>query len=29
MQKFDTTAPISAVLDVPAGRVWFIAARNL
>ncbi|MEV6547484.1 DUF4097 family beta strand repeat-containing protein [Streptomyces sp. NPDC051597] len=26
MQKFDTTAPISAVLDVPAGRVRFIAA---
>ncbi|MEU4152513.1 DUF4097 family beta strand repeat-containing protein [Streptomyces sp. NPDC026659] len=26
MQKFDTTAPISAVLDVPAGRVQFIAA---
>ncbi|MER6910376.1 DUF4097 family beta strand repeat-containing protein [Streptomyces sp. NPDC000594] len=26
MQKFDTTAPISAVLDIPAGRVRFIAA---
>jgi DUF4097 and DUF4098 domain-containing protein YvlB len=26
MQKFDTTAPISAVLDIPAGRVKFIAA---
>ncbi|MYQ44524.1 DUF4097 family beta strand repeat protein [Streptomyces sp. SID4985] len=26
MQKFDTTAPISAVLDIPAGRVQFIAA---
>ncbi|MEU8590196.1 DUF4097 family beta strand repeat-containing protein [Streptomyces sp. NPDC048664] len=26
MQKFDTTAPISVVLDVPAGRVQFIAA---
>ena len=26
MQKFDTPAPISAVLDVPAGRVQFIAA---
>ncbi|HEY0539093.1 MAG TPA: DUF4097 family beta strand repeat-containing protein [Actinoallomurus sp.] len=26
MQKFDTPAPISAVLDVPAGRVRFIAA---
>ncbi|MFF0290212.1 DUF4097 family beta strand repeat-containing protein [Streptomyces sp. NPDC005262] len=26
MQKFDTAAPISAVLDVPAGRIRFIAA---
>jgi len=26
MQKFDTPAPISAVLDVPAGRVRFIAS---
>ena len=26
MQKFDTPAPISAVLDIPAGRVRFIAA---
>ncbi|GAA1281146.1 DUF4097 family beta strand repeat-containing protein [Planotetraspora silvatica] len=26
MQKFDTTAPITAVLDIPAGRVQFIAA---
>ncbi|MCF3103918.1 DUF4097 family beta strand repeat protein [Streptomyces roseoverticillatus] len=26
MQKFDTTAPISAVLNVPAGRVQLIAA---
>ncbi|GGQ23995.1 DUF4097 and DUF4098 domain-containing protein YvlB [Actinomadura coerulea] len=26
MQKFDTPAPISAVLDVPAGRVQLIAA---
>jgi Toastrack DUF4097 len=26
MQKFDTPAPISAVLDFPAGRVQFIAA---
>jgi DUF4097 and DUF4098 domain-containing protein YvlB len=26
MHTFDTTAPISAVLDVPAGRVQFIAA---
>ncbi|MFC8454833.1 DUF4097 family beta strand repeat-containing protein [Kitasatospora sp. NPDC057223] len=26
MQKFDTPAPISAVLDVPAGRISFIAA---
>ncbi|MCX5376656.1 DUF4097 family beta strand repeat-containing protein [Streptomyces sp. NBC_00091] len=26
MQKFDTTAPVSAVLDIPAGRVRFIAA---
>ncbi|MEU9666399.1 DUF4097 family beta strand repeat-containing protein [Streptomyces bobili] len=26
MQKFATTAPISAVLDIPAGRIQFIAA---
>jgi DUF4097 and DUF4098 domain-containing protein YvlB len=26
MQKFDTPAPISAVLDFPAGRIQFIAA---
>ncbi len=26
MQKFDTPTPISAVLDVPAGRIQFIAA---
>ncbi|MFD8079904.1 hypothetical protein ACFV3E_45880 [Streptomyces sp. NPDC059718] len=26
MQKFDTPAPILAVLDVPAGRIRFIAA---
>lgn len=26
MQKFETPAPISAVLDIPAGRVRFIAA---
>jgi hypothetical protein len=26
MQKFDTPAPISAVMDIPAGRVQFIAA---
>lgn len=26
MQKFDTPAPVSAVLDIPAGRVQFIAA---
>lgn len=26
MQKFDTTAPITTVLDIPAGRVRFIAA---
>lgn len=26
MQKFDTPAPISAVLDIPAGRVRFICA---
>ncbi|MGW4164307.1 DUF4097 family beta strand repeat-containing protein [Streptomyces sp. NPDC004788] len=26
MQKFATTAPITAVLDIPAGRVQFIAA---
>ncbi|MFE9635288.1 DUF4097 family beta strand repeat-containing protein [Streptomyces sp. NPDC006463] len=26
MQKFDTAAPIAAVLDIPAGRIRFIAA---
>ncbi|XUM00042.1 DUF4097 family beta strand repeat-containing protein [Streptomyces venezuelae ATCC 10712] len=26
MQKFATTVPVSAVLDVPAGRILFIAA---
>ncbi|GGX84596.1 DUF4097 family beta strand repeat-containing protein [Streptomyces hiroshimensis] len=26
MQKFDTAAPVSAVLDIPAGRIRFIAA---
>ncbi|WP_344467901.1 DUF4097 family beta strand repeat-containing protein [Kitasatospora kazusensis] len=26
MQKFDTAAPVSAVLDVPAGRILLIAA---
>ncbi|MER6994408.1 DUF4097 family beta strand repeat-containing protein [Streptomyces sp. NPDC000410] len=26
MQNFDTAAPISAVLDIPAGRIQFIAA---
>ncbi|WP_329344799.1 DUF4097 domain-containing protein (plasmid) [Streptomyces sp. NBC_00663] len=26
MQNFDTPAPISAVLDIPAGRVRFVAA---
>ncbi|MFI0241831.1 DUF4097 family beta strand repeat-containing protein [Streptomyces sp. NPDC016845] len=26
MQKFATTAPVSAVLDIPAGRIQFIAA---
>ncbi|MGC4984738.1 DUF4097 family beta strand repeat-containing protein [Streptomyces sp. DT193] len=25
-QKFDTSAPISAVVDIPAGRIQFIAA---
>ncbi|MFE9566046.1 DUF4097 family beta strand repeat-containing protein [Streptomyces sp. NPDC006487] len=28
MQKFDTTAPIAAVLDIPAGRIRFIAAER-
>ncbi|MFE4016096.1 DUF4097 family beta strand repeat-containing protein [Streptomyces sp. NPDC059101] len=28
MQKFDTPAPISAVLHIPAGRVQFIAAER-
>ncbi|MEK0100118.1 DUF4097 family beta strand repeat-containing protein [Streptomyces sp. A475] len=26
MQKFDTPSPIAAVLDIPAGRIQFIAA---
>ncbi len=26
MQKFETPAPVSAVLDIPAGRIRFIAA---
>ncbi|MCX4574155.1 DUF4097 domain-containing protein [Streptomyces sp. NBC_01571] len=26
MQKYDTPAPVSAVLDIPAGRVRFVAA---
>ncbi|MFI5682083.1 DUF4097 family beta strand repeat-containing protein [Streptomyces cellulosae] len=26
MQKFDTPAPVSAVLNIPAGRIQFIAA---
>ena len=26
MQTFDTPTPISAVLDIPAGRIQFIAA---
>ncbi|MFD3496482.1 DUF4097 family beta strand repeat-containing protein [Streptomyces sp. NPDC058690] len=26
MQKFDTPVPISAVLDIPAGRIRFVAA---
>ncbi|WP_181806504.1 DUF4097 family beta strand repeat-containing protein [Streptomyces shenzhenensis] len=26
MQKFDTPAPVSAVLDIPAGQIRFIAA---
>ena len=26
MQKFDTPAPITAVLDIPAGRIQFLAA---
>lgn len=28
MQKFDTPAPISAILDIPAGRIQFIAAER-
>lgn len=28
MQKFDTPAPVSAVLDIPTGRVRFIAAER-
>ncbi|MFD5813950.1 hypothetical protein [Streptomyces sp. NPDC127038] len=26
MQKFDTPAPVSAIVDIPAGRIQFIAA---
>ncbi|WP_329303715.1 hypothetical protein OG410_40325 [Streptomyces sp. NBC_00659] len=26
MQKFDTPAPVSAIIDIPAGRIQFIAA---
>ncbi|MGW5864539.1 DUF4097 family beta strand repeat-containing protein [Streptomyces sp. NPDC055239] len=26
MQKFDTSAPVTTVLDIPAGRIQFIAA---
>ncbi|WP_406841195.1 DUF4097 family beta strand repeat-containing protein [Streptomyces sp. AHU1] len=26
MQKFDTPAPVSAIIDIPAGRIRFIAA---
>ncbi|MFI1045551.1 DUF4097 family beta strand repeat-containing protein [Streptomyces griseoruber] len=26
MQKFDTPAPVSAILDIPSGRIQFIAA---
>jgi len=26
MHKFDTTAPVTAVVDIPAGRIQFIAA---
>ncbi|MBT2510721.1 DUF4097 family beta strand repeat protein [Streptomyces sp. ISL-98] len=26
MQKFDTPAPVAAILDIPAGRIRFIAA---
>jgi hypothetical protein len=26
MHKFDTPAPITAVLDIPAGHIRFIAA---
>ncbi|WP_416984933.1 DUF4097 family beta strand repeat-containing protein [Streptomyces sp. T028] len=29
MQKFDTPAPVSTVLDIPAGRVQFIAAERM
>ncbi|WP_331729520.1 DUF4097 domain-containing protein (plasmid) [Streptomyces sp. NBC_00028] len=29
MQTFDTPAPISAVLDIPAGRVRFVAADRV
>lgn len=28
MQKFDTTSPVSAVLDIPAGRIRFIGAER-
>ncbi|MEV4512594.1 DUF4097 family beta strand repeat-containing protein [Dactylosporangium sp. NPDC049525] len=29
MQTFDTPAPISAILDIPAGRVQFVAADRV
>ncbi|MFF8971589.1 DUF4097 family beta strand repeat-containing protein [Streptomyces sp. NPDC014995] len=29
MQKFDTPTPVSAVLDIPAGRIRFIAADRV
>ncbi|WP_371479074.1 DUF4097 family beta strand repeat-containing protein [Kitasatospora sp. NBC_00315] len=29
MQKFDTTAPISAIFDIPAGNIRFIAADRV
>jgi hypothetical protein len=28
MQKFDTPTPIAAVLDIPAGRIQFVAAER-
>jgi Putative adhesin len=28
MQKFDTPTPVAAVLDIPAGRIQFIAAER-